>query len=800
MQLSANAYNTVKSLLPEAFLTACSQLKKKWMAIQRDRLQIEYLEQCLKKNVTPKHILEFIPKRHRSPLTFGEIHKKAITQERDNRKEAQGVHQSEFENEISRLSVTDKNTAKIIINHYAKREINKIKYKNRDQLNSLLISKEAKRLDKDIEIKPVVNLSTKKLSKGEFETLKLGFNMTWPAKLNSSNIKIELESLYDQITKTSGISPESLDDIQTNLKCHFADMQRSEQKPIPPKVKQHIKNLINLRNEKSIYVSRFDKGNGICIDVKEKYIYKMNKILADKTKFREFSIPKRVKGDPFIYAEERFNRVVKDLFKKEKLPKDILSKITSTGSLPARLYGLPKIHKNDKDPPYRPVLSMVNAYPSNLAKYLDSVLKPHIPNSRLVKDSFEFKDKLLSAHLPSSYHIVSYDVVSLFTNIPLEETINYILETVPQNEMPLPKSAMKVLLNLACCNILFSFQDNLYEQIDGMCMGSNLGPTMASFALDMLETKFNSLPIFYQRYVDDIFAVFHTKDDAESFLQHINSFHPGLKFTIEHSVNNSLTFLDVDVQVVDNVIETTWHKKKTNTGVYLPKNAYSPIHYKTAAMRSLIYRAYRLSSKNCHFIKSYNEVRLMFVNNGFHFKYIDKIKDKVIGKLKSNTSQITNEEKDKEKEITKIYYKLPYVKSLEAKNKNLFSKINSHLVGKAEVRLAYNTNKTSSFFPNKDKVTESARSHIVYQYTCGHCGGCYTGETTRHFTTRLHEHLEGRPTPTEVTKHHHIPTVDSFKIVHHTPHTKIGEALYFKLVDEEKKLNANRPPFQLRLF
>ena len=43
-----------------------------------------------------------------------------------------------------------------------------------------------------------------------------------------------------------------------------------------------------------------------------------------------------------MYAEEKFNRTIKDLFKKHSLPKEILSKIVSTGSTPARLYGIPK--------------------------------------------------------------------------------------------------------------------------------------------------------------------------------------------------------------------------------------------------------------------------------------------------------------------------------------------------------------------------------------------------------------------------------------------------------------------------
>ena len=613
--------------------------------------------------------------------------------------------------------------------------------------------------------------------------------MTWPNKISSTLVKVELEKVYEQIENLAGMSAESLDKIKTDLKVHFSNIDKNKNRALSSKVRQHINNLQNLRKDNSVYISRFDKGNGVCLDVKERYIHKMNQILSDRSKFNEYKMDKRVKLDPFIYAEERFNRQIKELFKKNNLPTNILSNITSSGSMPARLYGLPKIHKNDKDPPYRPVLSMVNAYPSRLAKYLDKILKPFIPTSRTCKDTFDFKEKLLCATLPKDSYMVSFDVVSLFTNVPVNETIDYILNIIPRDQLPLPKNVLKTLLQLACSNILFSFQNKLFTQIDGMCMGSNLGPTMSAFALDMLESKFNNQPIFYQRYVDDIFAIFTSRADAEQFLIHINSFHPNLKFTIEHPQNDQLVFLDTSIQLINGKVSTSWHIKKTNTGVYLPKIASSPTHYKTAAIRALIYRAYRLSSSIENFHKSYKVITSIFINNGFHFKFIEKIKNIVLNKLSTAKTKDENE--------TIIYYKTPFIKEIEKSNKSTFHRINSLLHDKARIRIAYQTRKTANFFPNKDKMPDSLRSNVVYQFNCGHCGGCYTGETVRHFYTRTNEHLSGRPNPSEVSLHVHPPTAADFKIVLKTTHTKIGEALIDKFVD---RLNNNQPPFTLKLF
>ena len=80
----------------------------------------------------------------------------------------------------------------------------------------------------------------------------------------------------------------------------------------------------------------------------------MNEILLDKKRFELFKADKRVKKNLFIYYEERFNRSLKTLENSNKITNEIYKEIYSTGSQPARLYGLPKVHKSKSDPNYRP--------------------------------------------------------------------------------------------------------------------------------------------------------------------------------------------------------------------------------------------------------------------------------------------------------------------------------------------------------------------------------------------------------------------------------------------------------------
>ena len=99
------------------------------------------------------------------------------------------------------------------------------------------------------------------------------------------------------------------------------------------------------------------------------------------------------------------------------------------------MYGVPKIHKEDN--PLRPILSMVNAPRLAMAKWLTQLLKPVVSKvgNHTIKDSFEFC-KILDEYCtngdfsPENSFMCSFDVLSLFTNIPLEETITICLETL----------------------------------------------------------------------------------------------------------------------------------------------------------------------------------------------------------------------------------------------------------------------------------------------------------------------------------------------------------------------------------
>ena len=142
------------------------------------------------------------------------------------------------------------------------------------------------------------------------------------------------------------------------------------------------------------------------------------------------------------------------------------------GTRPGIMYVSCKVHKKwvDGCRPFRPILSALQTLTYKLAKSLVSVLEPLANNKYTVKDSFNFAAKIVEQD--SSNFMGSLDIGSLFTNISLEETIEFFMIE--------KKNQFKDLLSIATKESYFIFNNILYKQIDGVAMGSPLGSSLAN--------------------------------------------------------------------------------------------------------------------------------------------------------------------------------------------------------------------------------------------------------------------------------------------------------------------------------
>ena len=151
--------------------------------------------------------------------------------------------------------------------------------------------------------------------------------------------------------------------------------------------------------------------------------------------------------------------------------------------MPGILYGNHQVHKMvvNITPKFSPILPAINAPTYSLAKFLNPLLSPLTTNEFTVKNSFDFTGEVVN--YDHNLYMASLDVESLFANIPLEETIKNCVNDLFSNNFysgKLSRKDLYELLKLAATESSFIFDNKLYKQIDGVAMGSPLGPTLAN--------------------------------------------------------------------------------------------------------------------------------------------------------------------------------------------------------------------------------------------------------------------------------------------------------------------------------
>ena len=244
--------------------------------------------------------------------------------------------------------------------------------------------------------------------------------------------------------------------------------------------------LKRLANNKDIIILRPDKGSGTVILNRDEYIKKLSDIISDTSKFKKLS------ADPTLLREGQLQRFLRKLKNKHFFTKEVYDKIYPSGSKPASIYGLPKIHKLNvqrNNLSLRPIVSSIGTYNYHLSKFLTDLLDPIIPTSHCTKDSFTFCEEIKKVSATNRF-LISYDVCSLFTSIPLKETIDIAVNLLFEHNPGLinTKAELKKLFEFVTSSTYFLFQDIFHDQIDGFAMGSALGPVLANLFFGYYET------------------------------------------------------------------------------------------------------------------------------------------------------------------------------------------------------------------------------------------------------------------------------------------------------------------------
>ena len=504
-----------------------------------------------------------------------------------------------------------------------------------------------------------------------------------------------------------------------------------------------FKLLKKLSLDSSIVITKPDKGKGVVILNKTDYINKLSNLISDPSKF------KVLKVDIFkhiLKIETKINNFVRKLKSLNVLPPD--SDLHISGTIPGSIYGLPKIHKPNV--PLRPILSAINSPTYKLAKFLVPHLQAITKNEYTIHDSFHFVDQIKNLSFGQCY-MASFDVEALYTNIPVSETINIITQSIFNNMSPLnldpslntdiSSAHFKKLLQLATEDTIFLFNNILYQQIDGMAMGSPLGPSFANAFLAYYESIWidqcpkSFKPIFYRRYLDDCFIIFKDESHSSLFLNYLNHKHSHIKFTMEQENNCSLPFLDILIERKTDCFQTSVYRKPSSTVLGTNFFSFIPLRFKHNSILCKIDRAYKICSNWLNFHKEICYLQKKFSTNFFPPHMFDKIVASYLDSI--FRPQMVDFSVPK----MVVYLKLPFLGPKSTDLTKLLKEILTPLFPHVDFKyILSNSFNLGSFFRVKERIPKLLRSSVVYKYTCASCNACYIGETSLQLTVRISKH------------------------------------------------------------
>ena len=418
------------------------------------KLRLDFMNKCLQEHVLPKSML---PRRL---LQFGDVpfesfHRvfleKNIQMKRVEVREYFKKSRVSKQNLISALPTEWKQP---VFDHCYRR----LRYKRRmlegklnNKLNSLISSS---KWTTDANHEFVINLSNHNLDNSSLPALGYGLNFSiTPPVPNYIDIA---ESLCN-FEKKSNIT----DDIINIVKGFIYGASSI---PSYSNVPLRFFNVYKkLKNDVNLHITKADKSNALVILDKQEYNEKMYLLLNDVNTYGLLN------SNPLNRVIANYNEKIKGIFKDNQvLLKQFLNRAPSL----SYLYGLVKTHKPNN--PIRPIISSVGSVTYRLSKWLVKLLSPFVGSisSSNIKHNVDLVEKLNNLNINYPFKMISFDVVSLFTKVPVDDLLEYLSEFLSNFDLELPTESIIELIKLCICDSVFTFEDKFYVQKFGMAMGN----------------------------------------------------------------------------------------------------------------------------------------------------------------------------------------------------------------------------------------------------------------------------------------------------------------------------------------
>ena len=756
---------TLRTADPVAHKAAIAYQRRQ-QRLMKAELDLKFLLECRDKKLFPTHVKWKILKKFK-PRDRQRHHernlKESISTINEKIRKLKPEYQeaeSDFRKTLTWMKFT---IFKISIRNNTNRMKEKIAETHRKKLDKLLVDKAVREGTTKNPHKLITNLTDITLTNEEVEVLTLGLNHGLALRPREEDILPAIEGLFSRIKESNLIKENYMasERIKNALRSFAWNLVDLDDRHFynDSKKTRIIKGL-----RKRAVILKPDKGQGIVLLKKEDYVESMERIFADRSKFKE------VETDNTISRVENLKRYLNTLLNRGEITESEKKEMRMKGANRARARGLPKTHKSfDTIPPFRPIVDTTNTPYSGIGSYLKKLLYPLTLNEYSMKDSFQAAEeikKIDPESLHTGYKLVSFDVVSLFTNVPLKRTINIIVDRIYKEkkiETKLRKQTLKKLVLDCCTKTTFSFNERLYDQIDGVCMGSALGPVLANIIMTELERIIlpklieSDIIRFYIRYVDDTLVLIK-EDRIDEVLAAFNSFDQNLQFTVDEFDDGLVHFLDLNYDVTTGEIDV--YSKPTNTGQYSHESSYVPWNYKISWAKALYERAKRICSTESRFKGQRRRIADILSWNGFPKFCRNKILKRFDEDFQKKTQRSTEQQPEPEAETSKFILKIPYLgKNGENLARVLKRKLARNLKEKVSIRIVFTTNKLSRFCGVKDHIPDAQKNGVIYRIRCPGCGESYVGKTECCLDKRLEEHARLAPQP----MHQHLQTCTDYQ-------------------------------------
>jgi hypothetical protein len=481
----------------------------------------------------------------------------------------------------------------------------------------------------------------------------------------------------------------------------------------------------SLRANKTLTIIPADKGRVTVLMDKSEYQQKLEQQLADKNTYQK--LPK----NPTAKYKDKLTTIICAWQNSETpIPIHLKRQLQPTAQETPKLYGTPKVHKAEM--PLRPIVSSTGSIAYGAAKVVANILGPLVGKSKHhIKNSQDFVNTIKDLKIPPGWTMVSFDVKSLFTCVPIDEALAAAKKRLKKDKNlkdRTPLSAERVLQLLEYCltNTYFQYREEFYQQTQGAAMGSPVSPIVANLFMEEFEKEALKTakhpPTIWLRYVDDTFVVVQ-EQYVEEFTNHINARNKSIEFTIERPTNGTLPFLDCLVHHnPDYSIKTTVYRKPTHTDQYLNFDSHHHLAHKRSVVNTLLNRADLIVTNPDDREKEKQHVRAVLKDNG----YLPWTLTPHQRKEKTTTAP-------RRQYVNTYPTGIPYIQGVSDELGQIYKRHNIKTFQKP-----YNSIRSLLVKP-KDPTKDCDKCGLIYGLKCS-CGETYVGETARAFGIRVKEH------------------------------------------------------------